>query len=81
MQLSQANTDLAEEVKYLKKVEREQSKALNSSAGSERVMNQLKGQAEELRHMKRKKHDMQIEKDRVEKQNQALHEANSVLIQ
>lgn len=49
---------LAEEVKYLKKVEREQSKALNSATASEQVMNQLKGQAEEIRHIKRKKHEL-----------------------
>lgn len=57
-------SDLKDEIRYMKKVQITQSKALDNSTS----VNQdqlLKGQADEIRHMKRKKYEIAAELDKV----------------
>ena len=60
-QLMVKNSKLAEDIKYLEQVMRDRGKGL---AGPEKLNLQLKGQAEELRHVKRQKNDLKIVVDR-----------------
>ena len=62
----------------MKKVQNTQSKALDNSTS---VNNEelLKGQADEIRHMKRKKFEIAAELDKVKQKNVQLHEAKQQL--
>ena len=57
-QLTERNKKLYDEVKYLKRVLKDQGKALDINESPDKLVNQIKGQSDELRHIKKKKNEL-----------------------